>query len=70
MKKQNKMYVLYRNNVDYPLKAIVVYDKDIDLQYVRKGCLMYYSSKKKKYCVATDNKCDISTGGIYAGELK
>lgn len=63
------MHVLYRNNVDYPYKAIVVTDADIDLSSAFIGCLMYYNNKMKKYTVAIDSKCDIMTGGIYAGEL-
>lgn len=63
-------HIIYRNNIDYPYKAIVIKAEDIDLTDIKSGLLVYYDTKQKKYKLARNNKCDITTGGIYAGELK
>ena len=66
----SKKHVIYRNNVDYPYKAIIVDFKDVDGTNIGSGKLMYFDSKSKKYKVAIDNKCDITTGGIYGGIME
>lgn len=63
-----KKYVIYRNNINYPYKAIVVNEEDICVPN-EIGLFMYFNEKNKRFEVCKNNECDFSTGGIFAGEL-